>query len=1292
MGKKFLKFRLRKGWKFLASLMLAMIVFSTIFVMVRADSKVNIVFNTQIVYVEKDRTASSVTAGLTGNDENTSDNIPIPERLEWTTSNSDIVNFVDGGSSSTNYTDLVTGVNPTIHGHFAGKATLTANYYTKQFDDNNMEVQGTKKLLASKSLTAVVPLTTSTTYQGSESLPTIFPIGAQIYITSNASDSNPIVIETTNDTSGTVSNDGVVKLVNQSGNTATLEVVGGGVTTVYVRTRDNPDRQDILTNSFKVSGEIKFNDGTAYANQTGHYIQTASTAPANGIKRFMLLDSTDFVDFAEETVPSNILYPVTSNATFRSGNDKIAKYTDNKVTGVAAGVTTITAGIFANDTQGKEVALTSDTINIVVPFKKMGNQISDMNVGDSIVLSTSASPDSVTWSTTDNKIAQVDPATGTVTAVGAGNVSIYATRTQDELSTVFKQPYQLKYDLTVIDGFGLSTTSNNVNVGDSFDLTALVTNADLDKSPITFTVENQPGANGVVPTGNLVTTSQNGKTLTVTGVKAGTVKIKASQTVNGVVKTETCVVYVTVPVGDVSINPSSLNIDRGGEETVQLIFTPEFPTNPKVLWGSSDTSVATVSGDSYTATIKAVKGGHATINVVTEDGLKVATCDVNVREPVTGISLNQTTVETAMSLAKYQLVATVSPSGDGVNKSVSWTSSDPSVATVDQNGLVTYVAPGYTTIIAKTDDGGYMATCNFVISIPVSNIKLDYTDEIMRVGDRLRISAEVFPLNASNRTVYYESSNTNTCIVDSNGLVEAVGTGSCTILCKSLDGNATAMCNIYVKQPVSQVVLNTTDITVRQGQVFWLNATCLPENADNKLVTWESRDEKVCKVEADGKVTAVGAGTTSVIATNTDTGLTAYCVVTVKQPVDSITLNSEYQQMWVGAKYAIIPTIEPKDAENKNVTYMSSDPSVASVDAYGVVTALKGGNTVVEVTTEDVHLVAACTIDVKEYVSSVSLSEKTKMMNEGASGTLKASVGTDTATDKSLNWSSSNNDVIRVDSNGNIFAGEAGVAVVTATAADGSGCSDSCIITVVNPVRGVSLEPDTVRLLIGDSKVISASVSPDDASIQGLTWTSSNESVATVDEAGEVFAVGSGKTKITATSQDGNNVKGVAWVYVTPVVNISSIKINSSEIYMLTGKTRKLTAMVRPAVNNDYFEWYSTDTGIVTVDQYGNISTVGPGVADVVAISNANGVSSSCTVHSLAISRSSITLGQYDSYYMDVIGIEAGDKVTWRSSNPRVCTITSSGQIIGRRPGTTTITAVSHNKTMYCTVKVISAY
>ena len=104
-------------------------------------------------------------------------------------------------------------------------------------------------------------------------------------------------------------------------------------------------------------------------------------------------------------------------------------------------------------------------------------------------------------------------------------------------------------------------------------------------------------------------------------------------------------------------------------------------------------NVATVTGDSYTATIKGLSGGNATITVITEDGLKVATCDVYVREPVTGVTLNATTVESTMAIGKYQLVATVKPSGDGVNRNVTWSSSDESVATVDENGLVTYIKP-----------------------------------------------------------------------------------------------------------------------------------------------------------------------------------------------------------------------------------------------------------------------------------------------------------------------------------------------------------------------------------------------------------------------------------------------------------------------------------------------------------------------------------------------------------------------------------------------------------------------
>ena len=137
---------------------------------------------------------------------------------------------------------------------------------------------------------------------------------------------------------------------------------------------------------------------------------------------------------------------------------------------------------------------------------------------------------------------------------------------------------------------------------------------------------------------------------------------------------------------------------------------------------------------------------------------------------------------------------------------------------------------------------------------------------------------------------------------------------------------------------------------------------------------------------------------------------------------------------------------------------------------------------------------------------------------------------------------------------------------------------------------------------------------------------------------------------------------------------------------MLNGRQRQLSVIVRPATNTDSYEWYSTDTGIVQVNQNGVITTVGPGTAEVFVISNSNSVQSSCTVHSLGISRSNITLEQYDKYVLDVIGTD--DKITWRSSNPRVCTVSDSGEVVGRKAGTATITAVVNNKTLSCVVTV----
>lgn len=1291
---KHLTMRLKLQWKILLSVLVAGVAFGGILIFANADSSVSLVLTPKQSSVAQGSTSTVIHANLSGTDDefydasNPANNgIASPQRLEWTISDEDydVVKFLNPSSGGDAYLQSVTGTtNPTVYGNRAGAATITASYHSKKFSESGSVVYD--NVLATSTAAVYVPINVSVERKRGEQIleeADLMKEGDLITITANTCESNKLFIETSNDASGEVKTDGIVEIYYRDSSKVILKVIGGGSTVITARTADGSGINP-LTYTFTVKAEVRFKENVQ--NAQGHFITHLSSDILN---KYMVLSDVDYEAFSYEEIPSNVVYPSKSGVIYRTEDVNIASVAAGTVCGVHAGVTKVSTGLTTIDVGGNESWLTRDTVNIVVPFKKMGNVVSNMNVGDELQLSTSAIASEVTWSTSDNTILQVNSSTGLVKAVNAGTATIYATRVQDELYTVYNMPYQLAYQITVIDGFGLSSVSTSVNIGSTIDIKALVTNQPS-KENIKYIVTNQPDAAGVVPTYDLIEVSQSedGTVFTITGVAPGITQLTVSQNINGVIKSETCVIYVTTPVGEVSINPSSIEINRGDTGTVQLLFNPSGPTNSNVLWSSSDKTVATVEGDSYTATIKGISGGSATITVITEDGLKVATCDVYVREPVTGVTLNATTVESTMAIGQYQLVATVKPSGNGVNRNVTWSSSNEAVCKVDENGLVKYVAPGYCTIVCKTEDGAFIATCNFIISIPVETIKLDYTDEIMSKGQTLRITAEVLPLTATNRTVSWESSNTNVCIVDSNGLVEAVGTGSATILCKSLDGGVTAMCNIYVKQPVTSVVLNTTDITVRKGQVFWLNATCLPENADNKIVAWESRDKDVCTVESDGKVTATGAGTTSIICTNVDTGLTAYCIVTVTQPVTGITLNSDYQELWVGAKYAIIPSIEPIDAENKNVTYFSSDTSVATVDEYGVVTALKGGNCIIEVTTEECHLTAACTIVVKEYVSSITLSETDKFMNVGATGRLIAKVGTDTATNKNIVWSSSDNSICSVDAEGNLSANSVGNVVITATAADGSGVTASCIVKVVNPVTGIEIVPSTVRLLVGDSQKVTANVYPENATIKDVVWTSANESIATVDEDGEIFAIGTGKVKITATSQDGNNIKGVCWVYVTPVINISSLRINSKDIYMLSGRSRKLSVIVRPAVNTDSYAWYSSDTGIVTVDENGVITTVGPGTAEVYVISNNVGVESTCTVHSLAISRSNLTLEQYDRYTLDVIGTDSN--ITWRSSNPRVCTVSSSGEIIGRKAGTATITATVNDKTLSCVVRVTS--
>lgn len=919
-----------------------------------------------------------------------------------------------------------------------------------------------------------------------------------------------------------------------------------------------------------------------------------------------------------------------------------------------------------------------------------GNKV--LSVGDNAQLSVNVVDEtianSVNWLSSDTSVAVVD-SRGKITAVGSGEATITAilegtTLYPDDTATTHRS----QITVSVVDNFMLNTTEHIMNKGDTFTLTAIPTDTS-DTTTISWMSSDDTIAT--------VTGSEDDRCVAeIVALRTGTVIITAVQeSADGVVKYARCEISVREPVYEITLTDSFKEITVGHEDQLTLVFNglvETIPDNIDVRWISSDENVVTVQqSTSVNAVIRGISGGDAVVSVIAEDGIKVASCRVHVRVPVTSIELTETSVERSLAQETFQLSYTILPEGDGVNRNVSWSSSNEAVATVNQNGLVTFVSSGKATIICQTEDLGtngtnLIATCEFYIKQPVQSVTLDYTDIRISINDTFRLTAEISPDTASNKKVIWETSNPSVVTVDETGLVTAVGSGNATIIAQSDDSGVYDICNVQVYQPVTKVTMNTDKMTVRKGTVFWLYAVAEPDNAVNKTIIWSSSDETIATVDQTGMVTTLSPGEVVITATSADTGVIDTCEVTVTEPVTDFYLNYKKATIYKGDKLVLIPTIKPKDADNKKVTYLSSDPNVASVDENGIVTGLSGGTTVILATSEDRGFSAGCTVTVYEFVSSVSINEEITYMNKGSSRKLTATVLPENATNRGIKWTSSNKKVIKVDSNGKITAVGYGTAEITATAKDGSGVFDTIDIRVVRPVKSIKVSPSAVTLLEGDSKDIKVTVSPSNATFTEVDWSSSNEEVAMVDHNGTITGISSGICYVYATSTDGNNIQGRVKVTVKPAVPATDVVISASKVTMLPGNTRTLTARLKPSKSTDDYIWVSSDTSVATVSRNGLVTAVGAGNAEIYCIAE-SGVESTCEVIVLAMNATEITVEQYDSYILDVFG--ATEKIKWYTSNNRVATVSQDGEVIGRSTGTTFITARVNGKVLRCKVNVV---
>ena len=264
------------------------------------------------------------------------------------------------------------------------------------------------------------------------------------------------------------------------------------------------------------------------------------------------------------------------------------------------------------------------------------------------------------------------------------------------------------------------------------------------------------------------------------------------------------VIQTAHPVTELTLNKTSVTLFAGESE---ILAASVFPMDARIQWSSTSPAVASVDQNGK---VTGLDNGTAIITVASADGTKTATCMVTVIVPVTGVSLDRSSAEIIKG-ESITLTATVSPS-NATDKNVIWTSSDPSVATVSQSGVITAVKAGSTTVVATTSDGGKTAACEIVVIVPVKSISLDKESMELIEGDSANLTATIGPDDATDKRITWKSSDKSIATVSSAGSVVAVRSGTVTITATTNDGGLTAECNLTViKRVVSGGIEDTED-------------------------------------------------------------------------------------------------------------------------------------------------------------------------------------------------------------------------------------------------------------------------------------------------------------------------------------------------------------------------------------------------------------------------------------------------------------------------------------------------
>tara|TARA_R110002051_G_scaffold55112_2_gene102924 strand:+ start:17403 stop:20720 length:3318 start_codon:yes stop_codon:yes gene_type:complete len=504
---------------------------------------------------------------------------------------------------------------------------------------------------------------------------------------------------------------------------------------------------------------------------------------------------------------------------------------------------------------------------------------------------------------------------------------------------------------------------------------------------------------------------------------------------------------------------------------------------------------------------------------------------------------------------------------------------------------------------------------------------------------------------------------------------------------------------------VTDVSVSPENAVLTEGETINLIKTITPLNASDTNVTWHSSNVNIASVSIDGVVTANSEGVSTISVITNDGQFTATSTISVERAlisVNGISLSEETLNMTEGESKVITATVTPQNADNKTINWSSNNSAIIAVDANGRLTANSTGDAIVTATTVDGNFTASVFISVNaapevELLIAPNPADYVVYVYFGSSTPLNITT---------LNIYNSNNSIVKTFSNPSaILDGEnyrllindlpVGNYVVEGISDFGNYLIDFSIQREIIPVTGLNLDVSEAAVQVGTIKTLNASIIPSNASNQTLVWNSSNTSIATVDEFGNVSGISEGTAFITATTEDGGFTASASLTVsaepVSDVVMLMAPNPADYVVYVFFDAPSQLninTINIYNASNSLVKSFNNPSSVLVEGDNYRLLINELPvGVYIVEGVSDTGTYQKQLTIirnvipvtgMSLDISSASMIVGEQLTLPVSITPNDATNKtINWVSSDPTIATVNSSGSVTAVAPGEVLITATT---------------